>query len=147
MLCSSEALAAHEATFPSRRGDYGSWFQVWLDTGARVTRVEYAKTNNIRSACRGLLNNVFENIDVIACPTMTTPPFPITLEEMYGSAFLLDDPVLGRYTVPYDLSGSPTISLPCGLNSDGLPLSIKFVGRHLSEPVQCRVRHTLEQTT
>ena len=122
---SSEALAAHEATFPSRRDDYGPWFQAWLDTGARVTGVEYAKANNIRSACRGLLNNLFENIDVIACPTMTTPPFPVTLEEMYGSTFFLDDPDWGRYTVPYDFSGSHTISLPCGRNSDGLPLSIQ----------------------
>ena len=72
---------------------------------------------------------------------------PITLEEMYGSTFLLDDPNWGRFTVPYDFSGSPTISLPCGRNSDGLPLSIQFVGRHLSEPVLCRLGHTFEQTT
>ena len=146
-LCSAEALAAHQATYPSRRDDYGPWFQAWLDNGARVTGVEYAKANNVRSACRGLLNNIFENIDVIGCPTMTTPPFPITLEEMYGSTFLLDDPNWGRFTVPYDFSGSPTISLPCGRNSDGLPLSIQFVGRHLSEPVLCRLGHTFEQTT
>ena len=76
VLCASEALAAHEATYPSRRADYGPWFQGWLDKGAAVTGAEYAKANNVRSACRGLLNNVFENVDVIACPTMTTPPLP-----------------------------------------------------------------------
>ncbi len=146
-ICSSEALAAHEATYPSRRDEYGPWFQGWLDNGARVTGAEYAKANNVRSACRGLLNNIFQDIDVIGCPAMTTPPFPITLEEMYGPSFLLDDPNWGRFTVPYDFSGSPTISLPCGKNSDGLPLTIQFVGRHLSEPLLCRVGHTFEQTT
>ncbi len=147
VLCSAEALAAHEATYPSRRDDYGPWFQGWLDNGARVTGAEYAKANNVRSACRGLLNNIFENIDVIGCPTMTGPPFPITLEEMYGPTFLLDDPNWGRFTVPYDFSGSPSISLPCGQNTDGLPLSIQFVGRHLSEPLLCRLGHTFEQAT
>jgi amidase len=146
-ICSSEALAAHEATYPSRRDEYGPWFQGWLDNGARFTGAEYAKANNVRSACRGLLNNIFQDIDVIGCPAMTTPPFPITLEEMYGPSFLLDDPNWGRFTVPYDFSGSPTISLPCGKNSDGLPLTIQFVGRHLSEPLLCRVGHTFEQTT
>ncbi len=146
-LCASEALAAHEATYPSRRDDYGPWFQSWLDSGAAVTGAQYAKANNVRSACRGLLNNLFENIDVIGCPTMTTPPFPITLDEMYGSTFLLDDPNWGRFTVPYDFSGAPSISLPCGQNSDGLPLSIQFVGKHLSEPLLCRVGHTFEQNT
>ena len=37
--------------------------------------------------CRGLLSHVFENIDVIVCPTMTTPPFPITQKEMYSANF------------------------------------------------------------
>ena len=147
VLCSSEALAAHEATYPSRRDDYGPWFQGWLDNGARVTGAEYAKANNVRAACRGLLNNIFQDVDIICCPAMTSPPFPITLEEMYGPMFLLDDPNWGRFTVPYDFSGSPSISLPCGKNSEGLPLTIQFVGKHLSEPLLCRIGHTFEQTT
>ena len=36
-MCASEAVAAHEATYPSRRDDYGPWFQGWLDLGASVT--------------------------------------------------------------------------------------------------------------
>jgi len=126
VLCSSEALAAHEETYPSRRDDYGPWFQAWLDNGARVTGAEYAKANNVRSACRGLLNDIFQDVDIICCPAMTSPPFPITLEEMYGPTFLLDDPDWGRFTVPYDFSGSPSISVPCGKNSEGLPLTIQF---------------------
>ena len=147
VLCSSEAVAAHEETYPSRRDDYGPWFQGWLDNGARVTGAEYAKANNVRSACRGLLNGIFQDVDIICCPAMTSPPFPITLEEMYGPTFLLDDPDWGRFTVPYDFSGSPSISVPCGKNSGGLPLTIQFVGRHLSEALLCRVGHTFEQTT
>ena len=146
-LCASEAVAAHEATYPSRRDDYGPWFQGWLDLGASVTGPQYAKANNVRLAYRGLLDNIFESIDVISCPTMTAPPFPVTLEEMYGPTFLQDFPDWGRFTVPFDFSGAPTISLPCGQTSDGLPLSIQFVGKHLSEPLLCRVGHTFEQNT
>ena len=146
-LCTSEAVAAHEATYPLRRDDYGPWFQGWLDMGASVTATQYAKANNVRLACSGLLNNIFENIDVIACPTMTGPPFPVTLEDMYGPTFLLDVPDWGRFTVPFDFSGAPTISLPSGQTSDGLPLSIQFVGKHLSESLLCQVGHTFEQNT
>ena len=53
-------------------------------------RGDYTKASNVRSACRGLLNSVFENIDVIGCPTLTTPPFPITPEAMYEATFLQD---------------------------------------------------------
>ena len=147
VLGASEALAAHEETYPSHQDDYGPWFRGFLESGAAVTGAQYAKANNVRAACRGLLSNVFEDIDVIGCPTITTPPLPITSEEMYGSTFLLDNPHWGRFTVPYDFSGSPSISLPSGQNSDGLPLSIQFVGRHLSEQLLCRIGHSFEQNT
>ena len=147
VICASEALAAHEATYPSRRDDYGPWFQGWLDKGAAITGAEYAKANNVRSACRGLLNNVFESIDVIGCPSWPTPPFPITHEDMYGSTFLMEGQDWGRFTMPYDFNGAPSISLPSGQNSDGLPLNIQFVGKHLSEPLLCRLGHTFEQAT
>ena len=51
----------------------------------------------------------------------------------------------GRFTIPYDFSGAPTISLPCGLNDEGLPLGIQFVGRHLSEPLLCQVGDAYEK--
>ena len=52
-----------------------------------------------------------------------------------------------RFTVPYDFNGAPTLSLPCGLSSDGLPLSLQFVGKHLAEPLLCRIGNTYEQAT
>ena len=56
-------------------------------------------------------------------------------------------PSFQRFTVPFDFNGAPTLSLPCGRSSAGLPLSIQFVGKHLSEPLLCRVGHAYEQAT
>ena len=52
-----------------------------------------------------------------------------------------------RFTAPFDFNGAPTISLPCGLSGDGLPLSLQFVGKHLAEPLLCQVGHAYEQAT
>ena len=41
----------------------------------------------------------------------------------------------------------PTLSVPCGLSRDGLPLSLQFVGKHLGEPLLCRIGHAYEQAT
>ena len=46
-----------------------------------------------------------------------------------------------------DYSGQPTISLPCGLSANGLPLSVQFVGRHLSEPLLVRAGAAYELAT
>ena len=146
VLCAAEALAAHQNTFPSRRDEYGPWFRDWLDKGTRVTGVDYANANNQRLACNGILAGVFSNIDVLVSPSMPTPPFKVTPEELYGP--IVDDDLSWlNFTMPFDANGAPTISLPSGLNDEGMPLSIQFVGKHLAEPLLCRVGHAYESAT
>ena len=145
-LCTTEAVVAHAATYPFRRDAYGPWFQGWLDMGAKVSGAEYAKANNLRAACTGHLRRVFSEIDVLVCPSMSAPPHVVTEEVLYG-AYEPRDPKFQRFTVPFNYNGAPTLSVPCGMNSEGLPLSIQFVGKHLTEPLLCRVGHTYESET
>ncbi len=49
--------------------------------------------------------------------------------------------------MPMDLAGAPAICLPAGFSSDGLPYSLQFTGRRLSEAMLCRVAHAYEQAT
>ncbi len=145
-LCSAEAVLAHAATYPSQRDAYGPWFRGWLDMGAKVTGADYAKANNLRAACTGHLRRVFEEIDVLVCPSMSAPPHRVSPKMLYGS-YDARDPKFQRFTVPFDYNGAPTLSVPCGMNSEGLPLSIQFVGKHLTEPLLCRVGHAYERAT
>ena len=148
VLCTAEAALAHEATYPSRRDDYGPWFQGWLDQGARVTGVDYARANNLRAACNGHIRDVFAGIDALVCPSMPSPAFPVA--DMAPFDPLPEeglDMSLLRFTAPFDFNGTPTLSVPCGLNGDGLPLSLQFVGKHLQEPLLCRIGHAYERAT
>ena len=146
-LCTAEAVAAHEASYPSRRDDYGPYFQEWLDRGAAVTGAEYARATFMRNECNGAFRNAFVAIDVLACPTTIGAAYPVTEASLYGPMDNRRAAHFQRFTVPFDFSGAPTISLPCGLNSEGLPLSLQFAGKHLSEPLLCRIGHTFEQVT
>ena len=147
-LCTAEAVAAHEATYPSRREEYGPWFRGWLDLGASVPGALYAQANNLRAACNGRLREVWAGIDVLACPSMPTPPFPVTAEALYGpmprDGF---DMSRLRFTAPYNFNGAPTLSVPCGVSHDGLPFSLQFVGKPLGEALLCRIGHAYEQAT
>ena len=146
VLCSSEAAAAHRDTYPSRADEYGPWFRGWLELGSRHSATDYAVASYTRLACNGALAEIFDGVDVLVCPSMTTPPERVTQEALYGP---MDEEewTWGRFTIPFDFSGAPTISLPCGLNSEGLPLSIQFVGRHLTEPTLVQVGHAYEEAT
>ena len=146
VLCSAEAAAAHRDTFPSRADEYGPWFRGWLELGSRHSATDYAIASYTRLSFNGTLAEIFDGIDVLVCPSMTTPPERVTQEALYGP---MDEEewTWGRFTIPADFSGAPTISLPAGLNSEGLPLSIQFVGRHLTEPMLVQVGHAYEEAT
>ena len=147
ILCSAEAVAAHTENYPARRDDYGPWFQGWLDMGAKVTGAQYAKANNMRAECNGLVRQAFQDFDVLACPSTIGPAHPVTESMGYGPMDDLRGTAFQRYTVPFDFNGAPTLSVPCGLSSDGLPLSLQFVGKRLSEALLCQVGHAYEEAT
>jgi amidase len=147
-LCTTEAVVAHAATYPSQREAYGPWFRGWLDLGAGVSGTAYAQANNLRAACNGLLREVWQPIDALACPAMPTPPFPVTPAGLYGpmprDGFSMSRL---RFTAPYNFNGAPTLTVPCGFTRDGLPLSLQLVGKPLGEAVLCRLGHAYEQAT
>ncbi|MCP5156165.1 MAG: amidase [Ectothiorhodospiraceae bacterium] len=147
VLCASEAAAAHVATYPSRADDYGPWFRQWLANGAAHTAVEYARAQELRAACVGDLRQVMHGIDLLACPSTARAAYPVTPEMMYGPIPKDRDPWLSRFTVPTDYAGMPTISLPCGLDRAGLPLSLQLVGHHLAEALLVRAGHAFERAT
>lgn len=146
VLCAAEAAAAHRETYPSRGEEYGPWFRGWLELGNNYTAAEYVSANYQRLACNAIVSRVFADIDVLVCPTMTIPAFPVTPEELYGP-MAEEEWTWGRFTIPFDFNGTPTISLPCGLNDEGVPLSIQFVGKHLSEPLLVRIGDAFERAT
>ena len=148
-ICSAEAVAAHAATYPERRNEYGPWFRGWLDLGSQITGADYARANTIRAACNGLMRRTFAGIDALICPSTTGPAHPITMDEMYGPVNYDVDGLAAmlRYTAPFDFNGAPTLSVPSGLNSDGLPLSVQFAGHPLGEALLCRIGHAYEGAT
>ncbi len=147
VLCSAEAAVAHRDTFPSRADDYGPWFRGWLEKGHGYTAVDYAAANLVRLECNGVLAGIFDDIDVLVCPSMTGVAHRVSPEELYGPMGDEDEWTWGRFTIPYDFNGAPTISLPAGLNSMGLPLSIQFIGKHLAEPLLVQVGDAYERAT
>lgn len=145
-ICSWEAVKAHAECYPSHREHYGPWFQGWLDMGAEVTPAEYQKAHKLRTECTEHFRRVFQNIDVLVCPSMSVPPHPVTPEMLYGP--METRPArFQKFTVPFNYNGAPTLSVPCGMNSEGLPLSIQFIGKELSEPLLLQVGHAYESAT
>jgi len=54
---------------------------------------------------------------------------------------------LVRYTMPFNMTGSPTITLPCGFTDAGTPVAFQFVGRHLGEEMLVRAGYAYQTAT
>ena len=156
-ICSAEAAAAHARTFPTRADQYGTFFRSFLEAGREVTGVDYAKANLIRREISGQIRRVFQDIDLLVCPSVAYEPCLYNPADAYGgidpeAETLAGVPysclaVSGRFTGPFNFCGYPTLSLPCGFSIDGLPLSLQLVGRPLSESLLCRAGHAYEEAT
>jgi amidase len=159
ILCAKEALAAHAKTFPSRKNEYGPYFREFLEMGAAVSAGDYANAVQYRKDLSTKYRAVLSIVDAFAYPAGNGGAFSISKETQYGSMADFNaardkyansyNPPLGAlvYTYPADLSGTPTITLPVGFSSEGLPLSMQFAGQALSEPTLCRIGHAYEQAT
>ena len=131
-MCSVETAAAHRATYPARRTEYGPDLAALIDQGHATSGVEIADILMERLAFSRQLAALFERVDVLLIPTMPVPTPSLQQMSAYG-----EDPnvLLGvlRFTAPFNFSGSPTVTLPNGLDAAGMPLSMQLVGPHLSE--------------
>lgn len=148
-LCCVEALAAHAKTFPSRASEYGPGMRAALESGQRVNPAMLAAAARVRSEVSASIDSMLNTVDCLVCPSMAnsarmkeTNPFDEETDESWSKNVRND-----IHTQPFNFSGSPTLSVPCGFSAEGLPLSVQFVGRQLSESVLCRVGHAYEQAT
>ena len=145
-MCSVETAAAHRETYPARKAEYGPDLAQLIEQGLATSGVEIADINLERIKFERRLADLFKQVDVLLIPTMPVPIPSLKLMASYG-----EDPNvllnILRFTAPFNFSGSPTITLPNGLDAAAMPLSMQVVGPHLSEDVLVRVAQAFQYVT
>lgn len=145
-ILGAEVALAHADTFPARAEEYGPGLRALLERGHRTSGLEYAAAHLEQLAFSARLVAMFEEVDLLLCPAMLgPPPRDADLRGLGLDAGALA--VFLKFTAPYDNSGSPTVTLPCGFTADGLPLAFQLVGRHLEEDLLCRSGHAYQSAT
>ena len=104
-----------------------------VERGARWSAVDWANAASQRTAVYRRVELLFRRFDFLISPTLSRPALPVDHDvfepitiggENAGSIRAAWYP----YMWPFNLSGHPAISLPCGWSSDGLPLGLQIVG-------------------
>jgi aspartyl-tRNA(Asn)/glutamyl-tRNA(Gln) amidotransferase subunit A len=136
-----EARAYHEGAFPGRSSDYGPLVRARLASQGDVDADTYARSMKLlREARGGASDRDLEGVDVVAMPTVPTRAWTIDEAKEVGRPSEWT-----RITRIFDLTGQPAISLPCGMDPDGLPVGLQLAARMWDEAAALRAARAYER--
>ena len=140
LIMLAEAFALHERDFRERPQDFGHHMFVRVALGAFLNAADYVEATRRRRELCVEFARALAGVDVAVAANATGPAPRIDAVPTYS---LFER---ASYTGPYNLTGSPALSLPIGFE-DGLPLAFQIVGKAFDEARVMRVGHAFEEAT
>ncbi len=121
-----------------------------IDAGRGYSAADLCEAQFARTSCFAKIQDMLSRFDVIASPTLSAPPLPVGLDphgriEIAGRDAGTIRGAWYPYTFPFNLTGHPALSLPCGLSPEGLPIGLQLVGRWHEDFYLLDVAEKLEQ--
>lgn len=141
-----EASTVHESWLKTHRDQYSQNTLDRLELGALLPGTIYVRAQRIRRLVIDAYRQLFSQVDLLA-----TPIAPVSSYRLEDTP---TDPVLEtgdrfkalcRFSGPFNLTGLPAISVPCGFDDAGLPVGLQLVARPFAEPTLYQAAAAVEQ--
>ena len=144
----SEAAAYHRDLLAKDGDKLTPSVRLRLEAGLFVTAADYLKAQQARARFNYEMSRIFQEVDLLAGPSepITAPPILAT-EVDIGGRSVGTVGALTQYTRPYNISGTPAISVPCGFSQAGMPIGLQLAGRPYEDATVLRAAHAYEQAT
>jgi aspartyl-tRNA(Asn)/glutamyl-tRNA(Gln) amidotransferase subunit A len=114
-----------------------------VEEGGRIGAVQVAKAALARATFTDTVRRFFLRYDLLLTPTLAVSPFAVGREQppsrMTGSRL-----AWVAFTYPFNLTGQPAATVPCGFTPDGLPIGLQIVGRRLEDATVLRASAAFE---
>lgn len=142
----SEAYTVHEERLQNFSDEWDDEVRDRLFTAKDTHAAKYIAAQQIKKQAIKDFEKVFKEVDIIVTPTV--PILPVNIGEreiVLNGSKIHSSLVLNRFTGPFNLTGQPSLSMPCGFSETGLPIGIQLVGKTFDEANIYRFASVLEQ--
>ena len=141
IILESEAYAIHQHWLTSRPQDYAALTCERLLVGAFHRAVDYVQATRMRSKLTAQLNHAMREVDAIITVSSMDPVCLIDDKDAISNSYSR------QARTPFNVTGLPAISIPCGFCDNALPLSIQIAGRAFDEITVYRFANAYEKAT
>ena len=144
----ADAAVVHRETMRDHLAEYDHNNQVRLLAGSILPAQAYHKALRLRHLLRQQILAALDRVDVLVMPTSSVPATLIPERAGIASKQEVIDGFAGRrgFTSPFNLAGTPALSVPCGFTSGNLPIGLQIVGQPFDEATVFQVAHAYEQS-
>lgn len=140
LMVVSDAAAFHRRRLEENPQDFGRDVRSRLMSGKGYSSTDYSLARRTQAQFRRQVERLFEHFDILITPATAIPAPPIE-----GPDAIEQARILTRFTGPFNLSGHPALSLPCGFSTDRLPLGMQLVAPAWHEKRLLRAAYSYEQ--
>jgi len=119
--------------------------RAFVQVSAGITALDYLRANQERAQLCAQLASFFEKYDLLVTPTLPAPPIAVNahLREVAGRKVHIIGWLI--FTYPFNLTGNPAASVPCGWTPDGLPIGMQLIGRRFADALVLQASAAFEQ--
>ena len=146
LILGAEAYAVHQERLENEPESFGEEVGERLMDGERPKAYHYAKARQRGMLAAGEFDRAIHGVDVLLTPTLPIVATEIGQREVnIGEYKESVRSALTRFTGPTDLTGHPSLSVPCGTTATGLPVGLQLIGRPFDEATLYRFGHGYEE--
>lgn len=144
-----ESAAVHEQTLRQSADLIGDDLRLRLIAGATVSGTDYIQALRARVTINRSMATLFaeQRLDALLAPTLPATALPADdlVHRLPGEADESVGMAYTRLTQPFNATGQPVLSVPCGFDRHGLPIGLQIAGRPFEEAALCRIGHAYER--
>jgi aspartyl-tRNA(Asn)/glutamyl-tRNA(Gln) amidotransferase subunit A len=141
LILTAEAYAVHEPWLKERFNDYGELLRDRLALGALMRATDYVQALRRRRVLCEEMRDAMANLDILITASAPAEAPKITEVPKWG---MLEKP---GFTMPFNITGLPALSVCTGYGDGGLPISMQIVGKPFAEATVFRAGHAYETAT